>query len=362
MRDLITHVPTGIVLDLSDPDYGHPHGREIVDSLYGHLSRSNPELVCAKHGSPLYLQGRASQKHGRRLFGIHFNGEESHRWHSGMSDEHKRQTDYIVRAAESAGFTFKTEVSLGTRVRPDAVIYGQRDIAIEVQRSHLTKAAAVGRTTKAVNGGMATSVWFSDRDPAKPPSWFWAVPSVGMNKLPWDVLPPMGAATATTGLRKVYALKCRFPNFSRCPRGGRPCGKHHAEIEPWRGMSVDDVAAQMPAGLVVPIMFLGKQIILVSPESKALYEELTGRHSELKLHPAVGQPRASGDEDGRVECVSEATGPSITCCGDHQPGERGGPLTLACQLCPQSPTYWRRRERLRGAGPTVQSINRLVRG
>lgn len=29
------------------------------------------------------------------------------------------------------------------------------------------------------------------------------------------------------------------------------------------------------------------------------------------------------------------------CCGEHQPGVAGEPLKLACQLCPDSPTYWR---------------------
>ncbi|WP_200213374.1 hypothetical protein [Micromonospora coerulea] len=32
---------------------------------------------------------------------------------------------------------------------------------------------------------------------------------------------------------------------------------------------------------------------------------------------------------------------TTTCCGQRIPGTAGGPLVLACQLCPHSPTYWR---------------------
>lgn len=30
----------------------------------------------------------------------------------------------------------------------------------------------------------------------------------------------------------------------------------------------------------------------------------------------------------------------VRCCGEHYPGEKDGPLVLACQLCRNSPTYW----------------------
>lgn len=30
------------------------------------------------------------------------------------------------------------------------------------------------------------------------------------------------------------------------------------------------------------------------------------------------------------------------CCGEHPPGVAGEPLVVACQLCPNSPTYWRK--------------------
>ncbi|SDT36791.1 hypothetical protein SAMN04515669_3743 [Jiangella sp. DSM 45060] len=32
----------------------------------------------------------------------------------------------------------------------------------------------------------------------------------------------------------------------------------------------------------------------------------------------------------------------MRCCGEHYPGQVNEPLIPACQLCPASPTYWRR--------------------
>jgi hypothetical protein len=32
----------------------------------------------------------------------------------------------------------------------------------------------------------------------------------------------------------------------------------------------------------------------------------------------------------------------MRCCGEHYPGQADEPLIAACQLCPASPTYWRR--------------------
>lgn len=33
---------------------------------------------------------------------------------------------------------------------------------------------------------------------------------------------------------------------------------------------------------------------------------------------------------------------AATCCGQHMPPNVGKPFVLGCQLCPNSPTYWRK--------------------
>ncbi|MEV5691134.1 hypothetical protein [Micromonospora globbae] len=52
----------------------------------------------------------------------------------------------------------------------------------------------------------------------------------------------------------------------------------------------------------------------------------------------AGKPRGMADT-GQIPDVSNPP----TCCGKSL-WPAGGPLVLACQLCPNSPTYWRKSE------------------
>jgi hypothetical protein len=121
-----------------------------------------------------------------------------------VSDEHKYQTEYWVRAAEHAGWRAEREHMLHTRTRPDALIHGPVLTGVEVQRSAMTAAEAVARTRKAFRAGV-TDAWFTSRKPE--PLWAWRVPTVGENELTWQYLPPRRAATAT-GLRVIRAAGC----------------------------------------------------------------------------------------------------------------------------------------------------------
>lgn len=358
MRDLIVHIPTGTVLDLAQPDYGHPDGVDIIGSCYGNIRRSAPVLQCGKHGSPIYLQQRSTFRGSttKTMCGVHFDGTRCSPPSTGMSDEHKRQTEYIVRAAEDAGHRAKAEVKLRSS-RPDAVLYGSElAIGVEVQRAQISRSAARTRTAKAITSGLSTSVWFNDRDAT--PAWFFHVPSIGMNRLPWDVLPRPRSATVTTGLRNVRAVACGAAEIPLCPdkktRRSTSCGRHHAIHEPWLGMTVDDVAAMAPAGQIIPLTFRATETLLVSPSSRDLYEELLGRPTTTS---ELASPDRVVQTDDRVECAAPdddprddmrdltiASPPSAEqtmCCGQHYPGRPGEQLILACQLCPNSPTYWR---------------------
>src|SRR5262249_31190458 len=100
---------------------------------------------------------------------------------------------------------------------------------------------------------------------------------------PWDTLPRRRSVNAA-GLRVVRTARCMPEHFSQCPYGRGHCGKHHPKPEPWRGLSVDDVAAMFPAAQIVALRFRGVRspgsrqrdsIFLVPPESAALYAEVT---------------------------------------------------------------------------------------
>lgn len=327
-----------ITIDLFAKDYGHERGREIVAALHGSgMSRTSPVLFCEATGraQPVYLR----EVRGR-MYASHFDGSAcSGHSPSPMSDEHKRQVEYVVRAADTAGLSVDTEVSLGTGVRPDVVVRGECVVAIEVQRSALSKHAAVTRTARAIEAGLATSTWISDRDyPNDLPRWFREVPSVGMNKLPWDALPP-GRAVTAQGLREVYEVRCAWPEIQKCPTTkGRPCGRWHVDHRPWTGMTLDDVAEMTPERGIVPVDWFGRYTLLVSQRSRALFEGITGRSAEWR--PAVRPP--ANRQSRRIECVRPAeVAQRPACCGRRHPGVAGAPLKLSCQLCPESPTYWR---------------------
>lgn len=57
----------------------------------------------------------------------------------------------------------------------------------------------------------------------------------------------------------------------------------------------------------------------------------------------TGRAREETQEDLAeipVQCTRPM--PNEPCCGQHSPGVSGEPIVLACQLCPASPTYWRK--------------------
>lgn len=88
MNNDLLHVPSGRTFNLYAADAGG-EGRDIVDRVYGHCMRGGP-LLCGEHGSPVYLQKRRGH-----FWAIHFDGRYADHG-PGMTDEHKRQTEYEV--------------------------------------------------------------------------------------------------------------------------------------------------------------------------------------------------------------------------------------------------------------------------
>jgi hypothetical protein len=317
VNDDVLHVASGRLFNLHEADVGGDD-RALVEEIYSRRPVKRGVLLCLKHGSDLYL--RPVRGH---FWGVHFDGTHAdHRPFAGMSDEHKRQTDYLVRAAEDAGFSTEREVAL-PGVRPDAVVTGPlASVAIEVQRSALTAAAAVLRTKKTIAAGLATSVWFNDRDQSCQPSWAFKVPTIGMNLMRWDTLPPRRAAAVTTGVRIIKAERCDGGQCRWGRRGKRACGGFHPVHVPHlvetatnrtsyrerdtfdRALKVDDVAMMLPAKLLLPLRFRGRDVLLVPPESVARYEELTGRPAELVFNPLAASVVDARPDPGLRECVS----------------------------------------------------------
>lgn len=342
MRDLVLHGPTGLVLDFADDNFGGQAQATIIAD-WRRRRRVNPgEFLCVahlNHEKPwLYLQQR-----GNQLVAAHWPDSGlsgAHEIRHGISDEHKRQVEYIARAGAAAGFDVKAEVRLPTNVRSDAVIYGSTPTGVEVQRSALSAAAAKARTTKARQAGVLP-IWFSDAH--RDPSWLFSVPGVRMNEQPWNTVPRAGSVTVVSGVRVIVPRRCRDIRNNSCPDRRRGCNKWHATHAPRLGTTVDDLAALVPAGEIVPILYktLGGRkahVLLVDRKDKARYEAMIGAAADLPLRRKERAMRG-GD---RIGCSADAGAPTAVCCGQRPPGAAGSPLALACQLCPNSPTYWRK--------------------
>jgi hypothetical protein len=177
VRDLVYHQPSGLLLDFAEEDFGGAGQDAVIADWVARRAAGRvpltveAEFVCHRHRDrerpALYLR----KDHGQ-IIAAHWPGSSlagSHEIVHGISDEHRRQVDYLQRAGQAKGFEVGTEVHLETRVIPDAVVYGpQVAMGVEVQRSKLTAAKAKARTTQARRGGVLP-VWFADSQ--APPRW-----------------------------------------------------------------------------------------------------------------------------------------------------------------------------------------------
>jgi hypothetical protein len=345
VKSLIRYVPEDVIIDLAAPDLSHPDAFAIIERHYrqgsradSRFNRHNPAFVCLKHqdGSN---PGLFMKNIGGEWWAVHYeaSGCKPMRVPTRMSDEHKRQAEYWARAAEDAGYRAELERPLGTGTRPDVLIHGPVQTGIEVQRSPMSAGHAVRRTKRAAQAGV-TDLWFT-AETGMAPKWLWRVPTVLNRELgipgegqSWDTMPQRRSVTAA-GLRVVRTARCVPEHFSQCPYGRGHCGKHHPKPEPWRGLSVDDVAGMFPAAQIVVLDFWGVRspgsrqrdsIFLVSPESAALYAEVT---DGLIAPSELGRPGTRSS--ARTSCQNQQ--PSIP--RPRVPDTGFLPPTAFCGVC-----------------------------
>ncbi|WP_372665839.1 hypothetical protein [Amycolatopsis kentuckyensis] len=337
MSTLVLYTPQNRLLDLArltERDFA------LISSLQYKIKRGDRILLCQRaahedEGAEMFVRLKKG-----RYAAVHFRGSACTQTHeiSVESPEHRRQKDYWQRAAEDAGYRTSQEVRTGAGTILDVAIDGPRRTGIEVQRSQLQSRLAKSRTTKSFRAGWLP-VWFLDSD--RTPPWFHEVPALGCNKLPWSSLPPRRSATAL-GPSRFVARACTVMNFGTCPNGTkkRPkphCREYHPYREPWPGLTVDDVAAMLPAEQIVPMRALRGDVHLVAPETLTWFEELTGQNGAY--FPDIRRPRG-GRAASSAFCVNPVHDQQIverTCfkC-DRAPAGPGGVLCLACTRAMES--------------------------
>jgi hypothetical protein len=227
--------------------------------------RHRPVLWCGGCGGGIYIKHGIVRKD--ELFGCHHHAgtctETLVIRKSTMSDEHKREAEYHARAAERAGHVADFEVVTAGHTRVDVVVDGR--VGFEIQRSAISKAAAVDRTARSVRAGLGTVAWFTDRSTAPP--WNGHVP--GYRTLvpvsAWQALPQPGTVGAA-GLQAVEAVRCgtRRP----CPHRRRPCNLFIPWLAAWIGLHVDDVVTGLAENRIRPVR-VDKYVQLMSTDSIA---------------------------------------------------------------------------------------------
>lgn len=317
MSTLVLYTPENRLLDLAaldDQDFA------LITSLHGRIGRDDRVLLCRRvsaddDGAAMFIRLRRG-----RYSAVHFRGAGCAVPHriSRESDEHRRQKDYWRRAAEDAGYRTSLEFRTGVGTVLDVAIEGPRRTGIEVRHSALDTTLAKSRTTRSFGAGWLP-VWFLDSDHT--PEWFHQVPSVGCNHLTWSSLPPRRSATAY-GPSRFTAELCTTSNFGTCPavtgrRRKRPCGDYHPKREPWRGLTVDDLAARIPAEKIVPMRDLRGDVHLVAPENLVLYRELTGLSGAYRPGGArTADDLAEPPGTPCSKCGVAAAGPGGVLCPD----------------------------------------------
>ena len=339
MSTQVLYAPQQRLLDLAnltEQDFA------LISSLRHQISRGDRTLLCwpasADDGAEMFVRltdGRYSA--------VHFAGSDCRLTHaiSRESDEHRRQKDYWQRAADDAGYrtSQKFRTSRGTVL--DVAIEGPRSIGIQmVQPSALEPRLAKSRTTKSFRAGWLP-IWFLDS--ATTPEWFHQVPALGCNVLPWSSLPARHSATAL-GPSRFIAHPCTASSFGTCPTGTgkrprRPCGEFHPKREPWRGLTVDDVAAMIPAEEIVPMRDLRGAVHLVAPANLALFQDITGLSGDYRPGNAPTPVRAAVTSTTCPNSVPSAVRSCSKC--DRAPAGAGGVLCPAClHLLRSRPMGW----------------------
>lgn len=150
-------------------------------------------LVPEGNNGPMYR----TQRNGQFYLAHYPGGNTENHDHNTtpMTAEHKNQTEYIRRAAQSAGLKTQGELSTGKNTRLDLAVYGEHNTGFEVQWSSLSNGMVQSRATRSFDAGWPTA-WITTGQPS--PSWTKLVPSVRISDIEWsEELPTEGTVSAT---------------------------------------------------------------------------------------------------------------------------------------------------------------------
>lgn len=377
MTYTVYHAGFEVYLNLSEPDLGHPELPDLWELLKAD-DRPVPQrqLQCpqcrdSRPDCPEWMF--LTERDGRR-FASHFTRGIADHATSNESDKHKAFKERIATAAERGGYSAEVEDRAEDgRRRTDVLVKGERNLAIgwEVQLSYASLDSVKKRTRIAQGAGITPS-WMVLDDTRE-----------FVNKVPWTLTNDMSWKDISKGRRLPIRGGVRLLEFHVCD-GNNPlpcpvkkvgrCGESHPN---WMSIGntfdrfqLDDLVRLTAAGEYVSVVvpherlknrwwvraadrdrFLDAGGTLLDDRS-AKKEQRADRSVEIRPRPLdptcrYGEdtgyrsaPAVSQDDDDLVVSAVTASTERL-CCGERAPAVAATPLKPFCQLCPNSPTYWR---------------------
>ncbi|SCF18790.1 hypothetical protein GA0070563_10635 [Micromonospora carbonacea] len=378
-NDGVFYVSAGIELQPRLNLWGHPEQPDLRERLandrpHGIGGKKLLCLLCMRHRIqnnlpriPVWLtfvEGR----HGPMF--RHEDGRSPHPEHEPETDTHKALKERKARTWESVGGTVEVEVwRPRARRRPDVLAIGpDLTVAGEIQHSKATPRSIQARQ-RALRKAGDRVVWTTDRG-AGDIAFLHAVPHLSIPALAdHRMYLSQTRLELSAGAITFETQRCGWADLwtgtNRCPatRNAKPCGSMHLypTLNP-HSYSRQKAAttALFPCGPRPHLDHLLEGILhgtwlpyrhrdRVSWIPADAHATVTAeRGGTLDLAESGTTPHRDGPAgracERRHDPKTQAATPTPLCCGQKLPGKAGQPLVLACQLCRNSPTYYRRDE------------------
>jgi hypothetical protein len=248
----VLYVASGIELNLTEPDLGHPSMPGLWDRLYKHCPDGTLQCLECREQEPecpewMYLQIRPN---GQRVAVHHNRGIRDHR--EGDSDARKALKERIANAAVAGGFeAIIDDRSLGGRRRTGVLVRGSATmLGCEAQFSPIGASTVKRRSAVAAADGI-TPLWTTTDRTAQVID---RAPWARIDRLPWNRYLDDTKLPVHGGFRRLRREQCSRIGWV-CPdrKAGRRCPGWHVLWDPEQVGRFDDLIVGAAGGEFVAV-------------------------------------------------------------------------------------------------------------